>query len=209
MLSWLLLRGRCRSCGVEIAIRYPLIEGATAALFLLCFLQFGFSITGVGSAALCWLLLGLAATDAETLLLPDALTMPGIAFGIVYSGIRGVCSWKLAGWAALAALCAASLILVIRGLYWIVRRREGIGLGDAKLLAMIAAWLGFRLTGLVIFLAVVSAAIYGLYLLLLQRMRGNEVNFTARVPLGAFLCAASVFSLFRGDALLAWYLKFF
>ncbi len=211
ILSWLFLRGRCRGCGVQISARYPLIEGTTAALFLLCFLQFGLTLAGVGSAALCWLLLGLAATDAETLLLPDALTLPGIVLGIAYSGLRGdgAFSWKLAGWAILAALCAGALILIIRGLYWMLRRREGIGLGDAKLLAMIAAWLGFGLTGLVIFLAVVCAAIYGLVLILLRPTRGGVNMTTTRIPLGAFLCAAAIFAVFQGSEILAWYLTFF
>ncbi len=231
LLSWILLRGRCRSCGLGIPVRYPLIEAGTAALFLLCYFEFGLSLYGIASAILCWLLLGLAATDAEMLLLPDALTLPGLALGVIYSGFQGngkppalhfptldhssagdlsfAVSWKAAGESLLWAACAASLILLIRGLYWLVRRREGIGLGDAKLLAMIAAWLGPWGTGLVLLLGVVCAAAYGLGLIAWGRMRGSvDREYTARIPLGAFLSAAGILAVFDGDSILRWYLGF-
>jgi leader peptidase (prepilin peptidase)/N-methyltransferase len=232
LLSWVLLRGRCRGCGAGIPVRYTLIEAATAALFLLCYVEFGLSLHGIASAILCWLLLGLAATDAETLLLPDALTLPGLALGVIYSGFQGtgespafhfsaldhssagdpafVVSWKAAGESLLWAACAASVILLIRGLYWLVRRREGIGLGDAKLLAMIAAWLGPWQAVLVLFLAVVCAGAYGSGLIAWGRMRGSaDRKFTARIPLGAFLSAAGIIAIFEGDSILSWYLGLF
>ena len=232
LLSWMLLRARCRSCGARIPVRYPLIEAATAALFLLCYFEFGLTLHGVASAVLCWLLLGLAATDAETLLLPDALTLPGLALAVVYAGLENTAglpglglttadhasawdlavrfSWMAAAEALLWAACASALVLLIRGLYWLVRRREGIGLGDAKLLAMIAAWLGPWQAGLVFFLAVVCAAAYGLGQIGWVRLRRSAGNtLVARIPLGAFLCAAGVLSLFEGESILAWYLGFF
>ena len=211
-----MLRGRCRSCGAQISVRYPLVEGVTAGLFLLSYFEFGLTMRGVASALLCWLLLGLAVTDAETLLLPDALTLPGLVLGVVYSGFRYSDSlwtgfrWGAASESLLWAVCAAVLILLIRGLYWLVRRREGIGLGDAKLLAMIAAWLGPWQAGLVLLLAVVCAAVYGVGIIAtgrIQRSPGNRQ--TARIPLGAFLCAAGIFSIFEGDSILAWYFHFF
>ena len=216
LLSWLLLRGRCRHCGVRIAVRYPLIEVANAALFLLCFLAFGLTVRGVASAVLCWLLLGLASTDAETMLLPDALTLPGLALGVVYSalvspdGSFAPLQWRHAGESLLWAACAAAVILLIRGMYWLIRRREGIGLGDAKLLAMIAAWIGPLQTALVLFLAVIAAAVYGLaFLAWHQRSQAAHPDATTRVPLGAFLCAAGIVAIFEGDSILNWYMGFF
>lgn len=218
ILSWILLQGRCRDCGVRIPLRYPLVELATAALFLLCLLAFGPTVHAIAAAVLCWLLLGLAVTDAETMLLPDALTYPGIAFGVVQSAFLGfpgdgpVFDWRHAATSLLWAGCAASVILIIRALYWLVRRREGIGLGDAKLLAMIAAWLGPQQTALVLFLGVVGAAFYGLALVALRGGRRNtnhKIALTSRIPLGSFLCAASIVSVFKGDAILNWYLGYF
>ncbi len=196
-------------------MRYPLIEAATAALFLLCLLEFGLTPRGVAAAVLCFLLLGLAATDAETFRLPDTLTLPGIVLGVIASAFVPVegpsprLHWESAAAALLWAACAASLILLIRGLYWLIRRKEGIGMGDAKLLAMIAAWLGWQQTLLTFFLAVIGAATYGVILIVSRRKTNDAPHHAARVPLGAFLSAAGIFALFRGQAILEWYLRFF
>ena len=214
LLSFALLGGRCRSCRVRIPWRYPLVELATAVLFLLSFLQFGWTLQALGIAVLCFLLLGLAAMDAETLLLPDAFTLPGIGLGILYSAAicEGVWSQKIRcaaislGW----ALAAAGAILAIRGLYWLIRRREGMGMGDAKLFAMIAAWLGPANSLLAFFLAVVGAALYGLVWLRPGRGRpGRDSDSPARVPLGYFLCAAALFAAFAGEPVIRWYMGFF
>ncbi len=211
MLSFLVLRGRCRDCGERISWRYPAIELATAALWLLCWLDFGVSVEAAGVAALCFLLLGLAAMDAETMLLPNAFTLPGIALGVVYSGTicdggwlaRAHCATLSLSWTA----AAAALMLAIRWLYWLVRRTEGMGIGDAKLFAMIAAWLGPTNALLVFFLAVVGGAIYGVFLTTYDNS-GSEAG-TRRVPLGSFLCAAAIFAAFQGKAVVDWYLGFF
>jgi leader peptidase (prepilin peptidase) / N-methyltransferase len=227
LLSWLLLRGRCRACGCRILWRYPAVEAATAALLLLCFLRFGLTLSGVGMAVFCFLLLGLAAMDAETMRLPDAFTWPGIGLGILHAGLvhafpqvvsrdsmrddltqLGIRAGLLNGilpaalWAALAAL----LILAIRWLYWLVRRREGMGVGDAKLLAMIAAWLGPAMTLLTLFLGVVAAAVVGV---LWIAVRGRRGAMAMRLPFGSFLCAAAIYAVFAGQPILAWYLRFF
>ncbi|HEX3470918.1 MAG TPA: prepilin peptidase [Silvibacterium sp.] len=210
LLSFLVLRGRCRNCGEQISWRYPAIELATAALWVLCWLQLGWSLTALGMAAFCFLLLGLAAMDAETMLLPDAFTLPGITLGIIYSGAvcdggwlgRLRCAGASLGW----AVCAAALILASRGLYWLVRRREGMGLGDAKLFAMIAAWLGPGNATLAFFLAVVGAALYGILWIALRK---GENKASARIPLGSFLCAGAIYAVFEGQAMVEWYLGFF
>ncbi|HEY6448205.1 MAG TPA: prepilin peptidase [Acidobacteriaceae bacterium] len=232
ILSWVLLRGRCRACAWRIPWRYPAVEFATAAVFLLCFLRFGLSLYGVGMAALCFLLLGLAVMDAETMRLPDAFTLPGIVLGVVWSGLLWVAVrrlppgaigightstfdgrppiWPEAAMTVVAstiwAVLAALLILAIRWLYLLSRRREGMGLGDAKLLAMIAAWLGPVLTLLTVFLGVVGAAMVGA---LWTARRGRQGAMAARLPFGSFLCAAAIYSIFAGEPLIRWYLQFF
>ncbi len=210
LLSFLVLRGRCRDCGAAIAWRYPAIELATAALWLLCWLEFGISVEGVGMAVFCFLALGLAAMDAETMLLPNAFTLPGIALGVIYSGAicdggwlgHLSCAGVALGWAA----AAAAVILAICGLYWLVRRREGMGLGDAKLFAMIAAWLGPVNAALSLFVAVVAGAVYGIFWVSLHKgARGSA----ARIPLGSFLCSAAIYAVFEGHAMVEWYLGLF
>jgi leader peptidase (prepilin peptidase) / N-methyltransferase len=237
LLSWVLLRGRCSGCGWRIPWRYPAVELAMTALFLLCFLKFGLSISSIGMTVFCFLLLGLAVMDAETMRLPDAFTWTGIALGVVCSGMTGgVFEGRFGGgflpfgsagtgsepWLSLPfglgaavpamlasilwAVVAALLILAIRGAYWLVRRREGMGLGDAKLLAMIAAWLGPALTLLTLFLAVVGAAVVGIGWIVVRRRRGA---LAMRLPFGSFLCAAAIYAVFAGMPILEWYLRFF
>ncbi len=217
VVSWVLLRGRCRRCRWRIPWRYPAVEAGTAVLFLLCYLQFGLTVAGVGMAVLCFLLLGLAVMDAETMRLPDAFTLPGIALGVIYSGVmRGQSadsSHRLAefalgaAWAAAWAGLAALLLLVVRWGYFLLRGVEGMGVGDAKLLAMIAAWLGLSPTLLTLLLGVLGAAIWGLVWVGISRGRRNSA--TTRLPLGAFLCAAAIYTIFAGGPVIRWYMGLF
>ncbi len=236
ILSWILLRGRCRHCHQPVAWRYPAVELATAALFLLSILRFGLTITGIGSVVLCFLLLGLAVMDAETMRLPDAFTLPGIALGILYSGIALAFSRIIPGalqlpwgigiffpehapaipWqfmlpgsaaSALWAILAALLLLLIRWIYRLVRHREGLGMGDVKLMAMIAAWLGPAPAILTLLLGCLAAALFGIASVVASR--GKRPSRNTRLPLGSFLCAAAIYTLFAGNPIIAWYLRFY
>jgi leader peptidase (prepilin peptidase) / N-methyltransferase len=217
LLSYLLLRGRCRACHLPISWRYPAVEFATAALWLLCFLAFGPTLQAAAMATLCFLAVGLAVMDAETLLLPDAFTLPGIFLGILWSAISTNGGWterlRATGLSLLWAAGAAALILAVRFVYWLVRRREGMGLGDAKLFAMFAAWLGPENALLILFLAVVTGALYGIISLSWRRRtHGRNVSATGAalpVPLGSFLCGSAIYVVFGGRQLIDWYLGFF
>jgi leader peptidase (prepilin peptidase)/N-methyltransferase len=237
ILSWILLRGRCRHCNEPIAWRYPAVELATAALFLLTLLLFGLTVGGIGMAILSFLLLGLAVMDAETMRLPDAFTLPGIALGILYSAIAPaffnlypdafarpwgiVIGFRFSGHpyvavrtmilgalvSALWAVLAALLLLLIRWLYFLVRHQQGLGMGDVKLLAMIAAWLGPAPTILTLLLGAIAAALFGILFVALSR--GKRPFLTTRLPLGSFLCAAAFYTIFAGDPIIRWYLRFY
>lgn len=211
ILSWMLLRGRCRNCRWKIPWRYPAVEAATAALFLLCDLRFGLAVTGIGMAILCFLLFGLAVMDAETMRLPDTFTLPGILLGIVYAALQPATTplehlWH-AGASILWAIAAALLILAIRGLYYLLRHVEGMGIGDAKLLALIAAWLGPALTLLTMILGTFAAALFGFAIVLLSPSKRRSL--ATRIPFGSFLCAAAIYVIFAGQPLLRWYMQFF
>lgn len=204
LLSFLFLGGRCRACQRPIAWRYPAIEFVNAALWILCWLKYGPTLQAAGMAVLCFLLLGFAAMDAETMRLPDAFTLPGILLGILYSGLIGHhvrCYFLSAVWAA----AAAAVIFAISAIYWLFRRRRGMGVGDAKLLAMIAAWLGPGSTLVVLFLASVGAAVYGIVISLARR----RFQATLPLPFGSFLCAAALYAVFQGRQTLVWYLGYF
>jgi leader peptidase (prepilin peptidase) / N-methyltransferase len=210
LLSWMALRGRCRACRKTISWRYPAVEFATSALFLLSFLQFGLTLTGIGTDVLCFLLLGLAAMDAETMRLPDGFTLTGIALGVIYAALQPAefpieRLWH-AGESLLWALLAALLLLIIRWMYYLLRHVEGMGMGDVKLLAMIAAWLGPGPTILALALGTVATALFGVISLLVAP--GHRRSFAMRLPLGSFLCAAALYTIFAGQPILHWYAKF-
>jgi len=224
VVSWLLLGAACRACGGRISWRYPAIELATCILFVMCCLHFSPSWMAGFWALLCFLLLGLAVMDAETLLLPDLFTLPGLLAGVAFAGLRpgledSVWAWGATLWAAgrslLAAAVAAAALLTIAGAYWLARRRMGMGLGDAKLLAMLAAWMGLRQTGLILFFAVIAGALYGLGAILFNR-RGKAVvgddsppPGQLPVPFGTMLCLAGLYGIFLGERTLGWYMQFF
>jgi len=217
LLSYLLLGAACRACGSRISWRYPVIELVTCILFVMCCLQFSPSWLAGCWALLCVLLLGLAVMDAETLLLPDLFTLPGLLAGVVFAALRpglegAAWAWgtaiRAAAWSLLAAAAAASALLLIAGAYWLVRRRMGMGLGDVKLLAMLAAWLGLRQTGLVLFLAVVAGALYGLGTVFVKRRTGTS-PWQSPVPFGTMLSLAGLYSIFLGERTLGWYVQFF
>jgi leader peptidase (prepilin peptidase)/N-methyltransferase len=229
LLSWLALRGRCRSCGAWISWRYPLVELAVAATWSFIawrFLDFVLDlpvaafefelIRIVGRMIFCWLLIALAALDAEDLWLPDRLTLPGIAIGFLYSLIPlpllGTFAIVQVGnnvhiQAALACLlailAAAGLILLIRWIYWLIRRREGLGLGDAKLMAMLAAWLGLPGALLSFAIGVVLGAVAALVVLVLPSTRKNHEGWAVtKLPLGTFLCVGGIVSSFWGQQMI-------
>lgn len=203
VLSYALLRGRCRACRQPIAWRYPAVEIVLALLWLLCWLSYGPTLRAFGMAVLTFLLLGLAVMDAETLRLPDAFTWPGIILGITYSGAIcehwARCAVLSVGWAA----SFAGILLAISGIYWLIRHHSGMGIGDAKLIAMIAAWLGPSPSALVLVFGTVAAAVYGLYISVIRR------RMDIPIPFGSFLCLAALYAIFCGQQTINWYLGFF
>jgi len=231
LVSWMALRGRCRTCGAWIGWRYVVVELAVATTWALIAWRFldsapslpstalSFEITRIiGRAIFCWLLIALAALDAENLWLPDRLTWPGMALGFAYSVVPmpfgntfalARVGHNIHVQAAIASLInivlAAGLILLIRWIYKLIRHREGLGLGDAKLMAMLAAWLGLT-GGLLSFaIGVVLGSLAAIVLLLRGKM--HESWATAKLPLGTFLCIGGIVSSLWGQPIIAAYLR--
>lgn len=229
LASWLALRGRCRTCHARIGCRYPLVECAVGALWAVAaWNSTPIAATGdlagavthaIGKMILYWLLVALAALDAEHLWLPDWLTLPGIALGIAYtlvgaylrvSGLQPASMRVLhvALTTAISILLAAGLILLIRGIYWLIRRREGIGLGDAKLMGLLAAWLGFSCAILAFGLGVVLGAVAALVLLAKPAVRKSQDRWSAtKLPLGTFLCVGGIVASLWGNEIIRAYLR--
>ena len=252
VLSWLILRGKCRACKEPISPRYLAIEVLTGLLFLNCYTHFGLTLAMLKCIVLGYLLLGLIFTDAETKLLPDAMTLPGFALGILFSlvvpvddlasrimpgmvslAMRGEISWRL--WSLsdslLGAAVGASFLYGAAAIYLRARGVEGMGFGDVKLMAMIGAFLGTKLTVLTIFAASLAGSLFGISTILavwikrlnrIQARRPSSVvssNDARRrawqsarlalryyeMPFGVFLGAMALLSFFFGNGLLHWY----
>ncbi len=248
VLSWLLLGGRCRDCQAHITPRYLIVELLTGALFLACYAQFGLTLATLKYCVFAFLLLGLIFTDAETQLLPDKMTLPGLAFGLVFSlfvPVNDVASQLLNGmdlpvssdifWrilslcdSLLGAAVGAAFIYGAGAIYLRARGVEGMGFGDVKLMAMVGAFLGLKLTILTIFTASIAGSIFGLstvFSVWMKRTRrriarNHESARLARsrawesarialrrhqMPFGVFLGGMAILAFFFGDGFIRWY----
>jgi leader peptidase (prepilin peptidase)/N-methyltransferase len=232
VLSWLALRARCRNCRKPISWRYPMVEIALGALWAffvwssmpavpdsgipVTVVVFALA-TGIAQMILSWILLALAVLDAEHFWLPNALTIPGILLGFALTAAREHFGYHfdtpprtlraLVG-SILAAGAAALLILLIRWLYQLIRHREGIGLGDAKLIALLAAWLGLPGALLAFALGTILGSLAAIVLLAVPAARRNSDSWAAtKLPFGTFLCVGGIVSSFWGQPMINAYLR--
>jgi len=184
VLSWAVLRGRCRQCSGKITPRYAVVELLTGGLFFLCYWQFGLSLAMLKCAVFGFLLLGLIFTDAETHLLPDKLTLTGLAAGVIFSlfvpvgdllsvvlpgvvqlPVSSDLSWRVFSLfdSLLGAAVGASFLYGVGVVYLRWRGVEGMGFGDVKLMAMIGSFVGLRLTILTMLAGSVAGSCFGLW----------------------------------------------
>lgn len=191
VLSYFLLRGKCRDCGGAISWRYPLVELLAGILLLASYLQYGISLHLLGASVFSLLLLIIFFIDLEHRIIPNLLTYPGIVLGLIFSAVNG----KLPN-AIEAALGAGLFFLLV-----IVVSRGGMGLGDAKLGAMMGAFLGWPLIGLALIISFVLGGAAGLILVLLRLRTRKDL-----IPFGPFMALGGMITLFWGEPLLKWYL---
>lgn len=210
IFGWLGLKGRCRYCRSPISIRYPLVELAAGLLFVWVFAAFGLSLATVGYWALVSWLLSLALIDLDTLTLPNSLTQSGLVAGFAYQGIIG---WSAAGLAGAAEhLLSASLGAVVGILGFdliiivgsIAFGKTAMGSGDAKLAALMGAWLGWKLLLLSSFLACAIGAFVGG-----GAMAVGLLNRHQPLPFGPFLAIGAVLAMFFGEVIISTYLQIF
>jgi leader peptidase (prepilin peptidase)/N-methyltransferase len=252
ILSWVVLRGRCRDCGVRISWRYPAVELGVGVWFAVVvafapgdlkgsfgsvpsfLLLPGFALQTFAIALVGFLLIGLMVMDWQTLRLPDAFTLTGVGIGFVLVCVQAMFlrpgegdivlnpthqlrlsspgsfvaqgNVFMTGTEALvlgrvASICGAALLLLcVRWSYKAVRGRDGMGMGDVKLLAMIAAFLGFGEALLALFAGVVAASVYGLVL-----MARGKAGAASRLPLGSFLAGGGLMAALFGQRIVGWY----
>ncbi len=199
VLSWLLLRGRCRQCGATISWRYPLVEVATAACFLLAARRFDAVSDSLVAGVFCAAMIVLAMIDLEHYLLPDAITKPGIVAGLI---LQPWISWTTFTAAFAGALLGAGVLAAVSwGWYW-WKGVHGMGFGDVKMLAMVGAFLGWQGVVVTLLLASLTGSLVGGLLML-----GGRLGLKSKLPFGVFLALAAVAALFYGRELVAAYLE--
>ena len=192
LASYFLQRGRCAACGAPIAVRYPLVELLAGMTAIIALLLFGWTLSALLAAVFAMALIALAFIDFETGYLPDAITLPLIAFGLAANAF-GV--FSPAADAVIGAAAGFLVFWAIGAAYQRLRGRDGLGLGDAKLLAAIGAWTGWALLPFVI---VIAAALTLAFAALRGLARSDEA-----LPFGPGLCAAGFMALFFGEAILS------
>jgi leader peptidase (prepilin peptidase) / N-methyltransferase len=193
VLSFLALRGRCRECDMAIPWRYPIVEVATGAAFTLVYVHFGPTLDFAVAAALLAALIAITAIDLRHQIIPDVITLPGIAAGVVATSATGRITWLES---LLGIAVGGGIFFII-----IVVSRGGMGGGDMKLGAMLGAFLGWKLGLLAILLGVLAGGGVAVCLLVLGRKGRKEA-----IPFGPFLALGGAITFLWGDQLLAWYL---
>lgn len=199
VLSWFFLGARCSGCGMQISARYPLVELAAALLGAMAAAHFGFGWATVGALALTWSLVALTMIDFDHQLLPDAITLPMLWAGLLFSLLPGQVT------PADAIIGAAAGYLSLWSVFWLFKLatgKDGMGYGDFKLLAMLGAWLGWQALPAVILISAFVGAAVGIVLIVLQRL-GREVP----IPFGPYLAAAGWIALLWGDDINRMYLQ--
>jgi len=201
LISYLLLRGKCKGCGTPISIRYPLVETISGVLSAFAAWHFGFGLAGVAAILLVWALIALTCIDLDTQLLPDNITLPLLWLGLLFNLAETFTSLPNAVVGAIAGY------LVLWGVYWMFKLttgKEGMGYGDFKLLAAIGAWLGWQMLPLVILLSSVVGAAIGITLVVAVK-RGRDIP----IPFGPYLAGGGLIALFWGTQLTQNYLQLF
>ena len=197
VLSFVLLRGRCRACGVRISPLYPTVELLTGALAVALWMRLGTTLAFAGYFLFAAALVTITFIDLDHRIIPDVISLPGIAVGLAVSFVSPLVT-PLG--AVLGVLAGGGVLLAIASGYEMFRGREGMGGGDVKLLAMIGAFLGWQSVFVTLMVASLIGSIIGIGLMIYQR-----ADTKLAIPFGPFLAGGALVSLFFGDRIIAFY----
>jgi leader peptidase (prepilin peptidase)/N-methyltransferase len=198
--SYAILGGRCRKCRTPISIRYPVVELATMALFVLHGAVFGWSALLIPRLVFACAMVVLFAIDLEHHLLPNVITLPGIAIGLISSAVLppGIVD------ALIGAAIGGGVLWVIAEAYFRYSGHEGMGGGDVKMLGMIGAFLGWKLVLVTLVLSSVAGSIVGLFVIVIKR---GGMKYA--LPYGTFLALGALVASLAGDRIVNWYVSMY
>jgi len=218
VLSWLILGGKCRNCKTKISAMYPAVELLTGLLFLVCYFVFGLTLESLKWAIFAAMLVVLTITDFRERMLPDAVNFFGLGVGLLFSfftkPLDGTALWIANRWfdfpppqpalsfvdAILGAVAGSGLLWVVAEGYFRLRGREGMGLGDVKMMAAVGAFLGLKRTLMTVLAASLLGSVIGIVLIAVSK-KGRDYE----LPFGTFLGAGALLVLFFGTSALHWY----
>jgi len=199
VISYLWLRGKCKSCHAAISPRYPVIEVISGLLCGFAAYHFGYGLAAAGAILLIWALLALTAIDIDTQLLPDSITLPLIWLGLILNLNDAFTSLHDA---LLGAVCGYLVLWTVYWLFKLITGKEGMGYGDFKLLAALGAWMGWQLLPLIIILSSLVGAVVGITLIVALK-HGRNIP----IPFGPYLAGGGLIALFWGQTLTQGYLQ--
>lgn len=188
ILSYCLLGGKCRTCKVHISWQYPLIELLMALLSAALIYRFGVTFDFFAYFLLCATLLVVIVIDIHHQIIPDTISLPGIAIGFLFSLFSDSLAWSDS---LIGIITGGGILYAIAWGYFMLRKQDGMGGGDIKLLAMLGAWLGWQALPFIIFVSSLTGAIIGIIALRIQ-----DENRNTRIPFGPFLSVAAILYLF-------------
>jgi leader peptidase (prepilin peptidase)/N-methyltransferase len=188
LLGYIMLHGKCASCSASISLRYPLVELLGAAAAVIATILFGFTVTAALAALFIWTLIALSFIDAETGFLPDALTIPLLALGIVANAIDLFATLPNA---LIGATAGYLIFRLIGAVFQRLRGLEGLGQGDAKLLGALGAWLGWQALAPLVF----AGAVLALAAVGTMRLSGKTVSNETPIPFGPALAGAGAIAM--------------
>ncbi|HET9191710.1 MAG TPA: prepilin peptidase [Vicinamibacterales bacterium] len=200
IISWLVLRGRCRTCGERISVVYPLVELITGVLFVAGYAIYGWTPMLAVRLAFACAMVVLFAIDLRHHLLPNVITVPGIVIGFLLS------LFLPPGWKAslIGLIAGGGVLFVIAEGYYRLRGVEGLGMGDVKMLSMIGAFLGWKLMLVTLILGSFAGSLIGVGVIALGRG-----GMKAALPFGTFLAVGALTAAVVGDPLVEWYTGFY
>jgi leader peptidase (prepilin peptidase)/N-methyltransferase len=218
VLSWLILGGKCRNCKTKISPMYPAVELLTGLLFVACYFVFGVTVDAFKWATFSALLVVLTITDLRERILPDVVNLFGVVSGLLFSfftkPIDGTALWIAKRWfdfpppqpvlsfadALLGSLAGSGLLWLVAEGYFRLRGREGMGLGDVKMMAAVGVFLGLKRTLMTVLAGSLLGSVIGIILIAISKKDRNY-----ELPFGTFLGAGALLVLFFGTPALQWY----
>jgi len=212
IVSYLLLKGRCRNCGKPIPARYPLVECLTAVSYSMIYFLFGMSISFVGYSIFSTLLILVFFIDLYHRIIPDVVTIPGIAVGFLFSwlaprtSVTSVRPWLAedVGSSLFGVLLGSGVLLLTAYGGKFLFRKDAMGGGDVTLAAMVGAFLGWKYLLFTLFVSFLSGSLTGLVLVVLRKK-----SMASIIPFGPFISGSALFALFYGEKLLTLYLRLY